>query len=73
MLSRVQRGIQHALLRDMRNIELGNNEVASCGLVFETDGTFTGLTFSQSRSFKTLKGAEKWLASKGYAVGGARL
>ncbi len=57
----------------MRNIELGNNEVACCGLVLETDGTFTGITFSQSKSFKTFKGAEKWLASKGFSVNGARL
>ena len=27
-----------------------------------TSGQFTALTFSQSKQFKTLKGAEKWLA-----------
>jgi hypothetical protein len=30
--------------------------------IFKGDGGFTALTFSQSKSFKTLKAAEKWLA-----------
>ena len=46
----------------MRKISLGNNEVLSRGITKNSDGTFTAVTFSTSKTFKTLKGAEKWLA-----------
>lgn len=45
-------------------LDLGNNESASCTVFRHTDGTFTAMTFTQSKDFKTLKGAEKWLAGK---------
>ena len=42
-------------------IDLGNNESLSRGINKNVDGTFTVLTFTKSREFKTLKGAERWL------------
>ena len=36
----------------------GNRTV---GIFQESNGTFTALTYSQSKTFKTLKSAEKWL------------
>ena len=48
----------------MKTITLGNNETLSRGIVRNNDGTFTALTFSSSKTFKTLAGAEKWLAKR---------
>lgn len=48
----------------MKTIDLGNNESVSRGINENTDGTFTAMTFTQSKDFKTRKGAEKWLARK---------
>jgi hypothetical protein len=48
------------------NIDLGNNETASITIEKETDGTFTAITLTKSKNFKTLKGAQRWLARKGY-------
>ena len=45
-------------------IENGNNEVLSRGISKNSDGTYTALTFSQSKTFKTMKGAQNWLAAK---------
>jgi hypothetical protein len=45
-----------------QTINLGNNESASKGIYKNNDGTFTAMTFSKSKDFKTLKGAEKWMA-----------
>mgnify|MGYP003418019609 FL=1 len=53
-------------------IDLGNNESASIGIVPEGDG-FLALTMVASKTFKTFKGAAKWLAARGYAPNGARL
>ena len=47
---------------DMKTLNLGNNEQISTGVVKNNDGTFTAMTFSQSKTFKTQKGAEKWLS-----------
>ena len=49
-------------------IELGNNESATVGIVEQSDGSFLALTFSKSREFKTRKGAIKWLAKRGIEV-----
>ena len=46
-------------------IELGNNEAVTVGIVEQADGTYLALTFSKSREFKTRKGAIKWLAKRG--------
>ena len=45
-------------------IDLGNNEAISQGIMSNNNGTFTAMTFSQSKDFKTLKGAQKWLAAR---------
>ncbi len=31
------------------------------GIAEESNGTFTALTYSQSKTFKTFKAADKWL------------
>lgn len=46
------------------NIDLGNNESISRSIVRNLDGSFTDVTFSASRTFKTYKGAVKWMAAK---------
>jgi hypothetical protein len=48
----------------MNVIDLGNNEQVSTGMFKNSDGTFTAVTFSQSKTFKTQAGAEKWLAKR---------
>ena len=48
----------------MKTLDLGNNESISTGIDENSDGTFTALTFTQSKTFKTLKGAQKWLAKR---------
>ena len=49
-------------------IELGNNESATVGIVEQSDGSYLALTYSKSREFKTRKGAIKWLAKRGIEV-----
>ena len=41
-----------------------NNESVALGVFSNNDGTFTAMTYSQSKDFKTLKGAKKWYESK---------
>jgi hypothetical protein len=48
----------------MKTLDLGNNESVSRGVFPNTDGTFTAMTYTQSKEFKTRKGAERWLARK---------
>jgi hypothetical protein len=55
----------------MHTQDLGNNETKSRG-IFELNGKFTALTFSESKTFKTRKGAEQWLARRGYNADGSR-
>lgn len=47
-----------------KTIKTGNGESLSKGVFANNDGTFTAMTFSQSKTFKTLKGAERWLANR---------
>ena len=49
-------------------IDLGNNETASAGIFLNSDGTFTAMTFTASKTFKTAAGAKRWLARRGYEV-----
>ena len=49
-------------VNEMAKLDLGNNESISSGVFENNDGTFTALTFTKSKTFKTRKGAEKWLA-----------
>lgn len=48
----------------MESLDLGNNETLVKGISKNNDGTFTALTFTQSKDFKTLSGAKKWLAKR---------
>lgn len=48
----------------LHTIDAGQKKL-SRGIIQEKDGTFTALTFSQSKNFKTKKSAEKWLAERG--------
>ena len=45
-------------------IDLGNNESMVSGIFEQNNGTFTAMTFSQSKTFKTLKGAQRWMERK---------
>lgn len=47
-----------------KTYDMGNNEQASTGVFENSNGTFTAMTFTQSKEFKTRKGAEKWLAKR---------
>ena len=42
-------------------IDTGNNEKISTGIYKNNNDTYTAMTFTKSKDFKTLKGAEKWL------------
>jgi hypothetical protein len=45
-------------------LDLGNNESLSRGIFPQGDGTFLAMTYTQSKCFKTLKGAVKWFERK---------
>jgi hypothetical protein len=45
-------------------IDLGNNETISRGISKNSDGTFTAMTFTKSKTFKTQAGAIKWLSAR---------
>jgi hypothetical protein len=55
----------------MQTQDQGNNETISRGIA-ELHGRFTALTFSESKTFKTRKGAERWLAKRGINADGSR-
>lgn len=42
------------------SIDLGNNESLTRGVFQNADGTFTALTFANSKTFKTKAGAIRW-------------
>lgn len=42
------------------SIDLGNNDSLTRGIFKNADGTFTALTFSRSKTFKTYAGALRW-------------
>lgn len=48
----------------METLDLGNNESLKQGVAPNNDGTFTAMTFTQSKTFKTEAGAKRWLARK---------
>ena len=47
-----------------KTINTGNNETLSRGVFANNDGTFTAMTYSQSKTFKTQSGANKWYAKR---------
>ena len=56
----------------MQILELGNNDQLSTG-IFEDVNGFEALTLTQSKSFKTRNGAEKWLAARSYDSNGKKI
>lgn len=48
-------------IRKMQKIDLGNNESLVCGVFPNQDGTFTAMTYTKSKTFKTETGARRWL------------
>ena len=42
--------------------DTGNNEQISTGIYKNHDGTYTAMTFTKSKNFTTLKGAQKWMS-----------
>jgi hypothetical protein len=48
----------------MRTLKLGNNEQISKGIVKEADGTYTALSYTRSKNFKTKKAAKRFLGIK---------
>lgn len=53
--------------------DLGNNDSVSRGLAVNGDGTFTAMTATESKTFKTRSGAERWLAQRGFNPDGSAL
>lgn len=58
---------------NQRRDDLGNNESVSRGLFPEADGSFTAMTATESKPFKTESGAAQWLARRGLQPNGERL
>lgn len=56
----------------MKTVDMGNNERASIGVCADAAG-YTALTLTESKTFKTRKGAEQWLERRGYRPNGERL
>lgn len=48
----------------LKALDLGNNESLVTGIVDNGDGTYTAITFTQSKTFKTLAGAKRWYAKR---------
>lgn len=48
---------------DPKTIDLGNGETKSRG-VFEVPDGWLAMTFAESKTFTTKRGAEKWFARK---------
>ncbi|ECA5825994.1 DUF1391 domain-containing protein [Salmonella enterica subsp. enterica serovar Hvittingfoss] len=46
---------------DTHVFDLGNNETVKTGVFSNGNGTYTAITFTKSRDFKTESGARKWL------------
>ena len=40
----------------------GKNEQIGWGIYRKNDGTYTAMTLTKSKDFKTLKGAQKWMS-----------
>lgn len=52
--------------------DMGNNETLSTGINALPDGTFLALTLTASKTFKTERGATKWLDARGYQSNGSK-
>ncbi|OIN22303.1 hypothetical protein AO411_2017080 [Salmonella enterica subsp. enterica serovar Sarajane] len=47
-------------MKQMKTIDPGNNESLVYGVFPNQDGTFTAMTFTRSKTFKTETGAKNW-------------
>ncbi len=56
----------------MRVINDDNNSTTSIGIA-KHNGEFIALTLTASKTFKTYKGAVRWLAKRGYNAKGERI
>lgn len=56
----------------MNTLTIGQKTV-SRGIHKNNDGTFTAMTYTQSKDFKTKKGAEKWLKDRGLNPDGSKI
>ena len=52
---------QRSAYNESEKLDQGNNETLSKGIEKNNDGTYTALTYSASKTFKTLAGAKKWM------------
>jgi glutamine cyclotransferase len=59
----------HRTEEPMHTQDAGNNEIMVRG-ISELHGRFTALTFAESKTFKTRKGAVQWLRRRGYDENG---
>ena len=57
----------------MFTYNLTNNETYAAGIVKNIDKTYTALTPTTSKDFKTVKGAAAWLAKRGFNADGTRM
>ncbi|ECT1020792.1 TPA: DUF1391 domain-containing protein [Salmonella enterica] len=48
--------------QQVKAIDLNNNESLVSGVYPNHDGSFTAMTFTRSKTFKTEAGAQRWLA-----------
>lgn len=51
-------------MKTTSTIDLGNNEPISRSIVRNPNGSFTAVTFSASKTFKTYEGAVQWMAAR---------
>ena len=56
----------------MQQHNQGNNEQLATGMTQQHDGSWLALTRTESREFKTERGAERWLARRGYNRDGSK-
>jgi hypothetical protein len=54
----------NGVIKMNKTISTGNNETLSRGVFPNNDGTWTAMTYSQSKEFKTQAGAAKWFAKR---------
>ena len=47
-------------MKELEILEMDNNESQARGVVENEDGTFTAMTFTRAKEFKTRNGAENW-------------
>uniref|UniRef100_A8GLQ0 DUF1391 domain-containing protein n=1 Tax=Serratia proteamaculans (strain 568) TaxID=399741 RepID=A8GLQ0_SERP5 len=59
--AKVKTGDNPMINFENETLDCGNNERVKMGVFPNGDGTFTAMTYTQSRTFKTESGAAKWL------------